>query len=642
MPAANFLLLKNIADRQALYQEEADVLVQPEILSPVEWSESHFVLVEGAGYASTGRLILYPWQREPVNAIAEYDRVIYCGPVQTGKSLIAECACWWVIDNYRMHSMYCYAKKDTVEDVFKDRIKPTIEEVPRLRRLWNGDPDNLTQSKIKLRSCIMRVASAAVRSDLATFSAGLIYASEVCKYRELDYDVIKLLRGRQEAYGMTGRKKEILESSPVEEGDILHKEMFKTGVLNLEPYMPCPTCGTYQVLLLSQIKEIPNEKKEIDHNPDRIRQDDAAIYECVYCGQPIQEKDRIDIGERVVWAAKNEKISKEGKVIDRKKHLAVSFQWNRLVDYSFKFSECLARFFEASRAGDPIKLRSFINEDLGQFSSLQAEQRSSSWMMTRIQKYTTHDDTIPDGVLVVLCGIDTQDNGFYFVLRGFGAGKESWLLDCDWIPCDMQKDQNPDEVLKIVRERISKRELYTKDGRRLFISMGMIDRGGHRAAFVDYLVSRLDNFYAYIGSADKLHPLVKQSRETGIIWGNTKNLSLIVNADSQKENWHLPEDIQKIYMDQFVRQYEREEYDRYGNTVKKWVSGGADHLRDCENYIIGAFIYLGLEDLVFSGDNMDAIKQTQKPPVASQQQIAQQTDNYFADIQQRYNRGRRF
>jgi phage terminase large subunit GpA-like protein len=621
--------------------ERAAYCVLP-IPLPSVWAEENFYLVEGAGYAATGRITLYPWQRDPLNAIMHYDRVILCGPVQTGKSLLAEMMVWWVVCNIPMHGMFLYAKKDTVEDVFQDRIVPTIKEVPCIRALWDGNEERLTQSKIKLRNLILRVASAQVQSDIASFSAGLIYASEVCKYKQAmldtknNYDVIKLLRGRQEAYGIMGKKKEILESSPRFKGDLLHKEMYTSGVTNLVPKYPCPTCGAYQQFLLEQIKEVPNASKEKDHDPERIRRDDAAYYECVECGNTIPETKRIEIGEKVVWATKEEVVEKDGVVkIGRERRTGISFQWNRLVDYSFKFSECLARFFEAQRSGDPVKLVSMLNEDMGEFGEIRQEERSSSWLMSKIAQppYKMADETIPAGVLVVLCGIDTQDKGFYFVLRGFGAGKASWMLDCDWIPVDMEKGADPSVVLAAVNTRISRKKLDTVDGRQLEIMFGLIDRGGHKAAFVDHLAANMPWLGVYIGSNRATAPLVEQGK-TGIYWTNTQNLSRIVDSDSAREDWYLPEDVPQEYMRQFVRQYDREDTDRYGNKHMKRITGGADHIRDCENSIQGCMQILGLDKELFEAVIVNEIRNSGK----DQPEQEEPTNTYFAGVQERWKR----
>jgi transcription elongation factor Elf1 len=357
--------------------------------------------------------------------------------------------------------------------------------------------------------------------------------------------------------------------------------MYRPGVLNLEWFWPCPKCGHYQIYDLKQIKELPNEQKEFDHNPQLIRNDGAARYECVNCGNDVPESARAAMNDKGVWKTIDEVLSATGELVTKRKQAqTVSYRWNRLIDFSFKWSECLARFFEASRSGNPILLKDFLNEDMAEFWSIKAEERPTSWLIAKCARYTMKDEALPSGVLAIFVGIDTQDKGYYFVMRGYGSGKESWLLDCDYIPCEMGAEQNFEAVFQTVKKRIERRELFTADGRRLFINFGLIDRGGHKANYVDYIAGHLDGVFAYIGAKDRLHPLVKAGKDD-IYFGNTENLARIVAADAELSNWHLPEDIPTDYLNQFVKQYEKEEVDRYGNTVKKWMKGGADHFRDC-------------------------------------------------------------
>jgi hypothetical protein len=479
----------------------------------------------------------------------------------------------------------------------------------------------------------MRVASAQVQNDIASFSAGLIYGSEVCKYRELPYDVLKLLRGRQGFYSVLGIAKEILESSPKEEGDPLHREMYKSGVTNLEPYYPCPHCAQYQTWDLQQIIELPDSAGYCNHDPERIRQTSAARYECAFCGCDITEPQRMDVSERVVWAAKTEKIGTNGTLLfPRTQTSAASFQWPRRVDISYTFAENLARFLEAERCGNPVALKTFYNEDEAQFYTIKAEKRDTSWLLKRCLPYKIADDIIPNGVIIVLCGIDTQDNGFYFILRGFGAGKESWLLDTGFIACDMTKDPPYEDVVALVRKRITKKTLVTSTGRHCIINAMTIDRGGHMAQYVDQIAAGFDNCRAYIGSKDKLHPLAKLGKDN-ILWGNTQNLSKRVGLDAEKDNWHLPEDIPQDYLHQFVKQYQKEETDRFSNTTYRWIHGGKDHLRDCENYIYAALVHEEYDQALFDATNEDASASNTEEP-----QSNDPDDNYFSDIQDRYDR----
>ena len=111
----NTLIFPTAKDDHKFVEGERDSFAMEEPKLPSAWAEEYFILMPGAGYASTGKLVLYPWQIEPLNAIAKYNSVIYCGPVQTGKSLIAEVAVWYCVDTYGFHGMFCYAKRDTVD-----------------------------------------------------------------------------------------------------------------------------------------------------------------------------------------------------------------------------------------------------------------------------------------------------------------------------------------------------------------------------------------------------------------------------------------------------------------------------------------------------------------------------------------------
>jgi Bacteriophage tail assembly protein len=637
-----------------LSEYEQGIYEIPEFVLPSQWAEENFHLVKG--YANPSKqFIPYRWQREPMDAITRYDTVILCGCVQFGKSLIAEVILWWLQATRPINSLCIYAKKETVEDVFQDRFRPSLYEVPALRSLWSGNPDDLTIKKFSLNNSIVRVGSARVRDDIASHPSGHIYLSELAKYRDCDFDVVKIARGRQEAYNRTGNKSAVFESSPLEVGDPLHREMYRPGVLNLEWFWPCPKCGHYQIYDLKQIKELPNEAKEFDHNPQRIRNDTAARYECVNCGNDVPESARAATNERGVWKTIDEVLSATGELVTKRKQTqTVSFRWNRLIDFSFKWSECLARFFEASRSGNPILLKDFLNEDMAEFWSLRAEERPTSWLIAKCARYTMKDESLPSGVLAIFVGIDTQDKGYYFVMRGYGSGKESWLLDCDYIPCEMGAEQNFEAVFQTVKKRIERRELFTADGRRLFINFGLIDRGGHKANYVDYIAGHLDGVFAYIGAKDRLHPLVKAGKDD-IYFGNTENLARIVAADAELSNWHLPEDVPTDYLNQFVKQYEKEEVDRYGNTVKKWMKGGADHFRDCENYIQAALIISGVDEVLYNGEEVDAVRREQaqdaRQQIENEERIKRGealdepkpiVNDFLAGIQSRWARGRGF
>ena len=577
-------------------------------VQPSVWAEDNFKLT--TAYARPGKLNLFPWQVEPLDSILEYDVVILCMAVQLGKSLLGESATGWIIDNLPMNTMICYAKSGTAKDVFDERLRPMIEEVPAIRKYWNGNPDNLTQRKITLSHMIMRIASAESKSDIATYSAGYIYASEVAKYPKKDFDQIKALFGRQEGYRVLGQTKAVIESSPESEGDPLHRLMYTRGVRNTKPYVPCPNCGEYQVLIDEQIKEIPNSDGELDHNPARVREEKAAKYECVHCNREIRENDRMRMSKKVVWADSSEKIV-DGKVKKKRKARWISHQCGRLVDDTFSFAECLARFFEARQSVNPVALKTYQNEDMARFMKTESRQFSTNWLLVKRKDYAQYgsDAMYPAKVLLLTLGMDTQDNGFYYVIRGWGEGMESWVIKHDFIECSIKEEENknPEVILELVKTRVIEELPHRADGVVLPITWGFIDRGGHRHKDVDFLCGRLPFLHAYTGTVNKTAPLITRSKSKGFM-GHSENLSKMVESYSEGELWHLPEDIGDVYCIQFLKQFWQDKVDRHGNVLNEYVHGGADHYRDCENYNIGCAVYLQLESRLFSGNELVKLK----------------------------------
>lgn len=592
---------------------------------PAMWVEQNFVL--GKGHARPGPVTLEPWQIEPINSIQDHQVTILAGCVQTGKSFIGECHLGWIIDNMPMNAMVCFAKSQTVRDVFDERLRPMIENVPALRKYWDGDPEQLTLKKITLAHMIIRIASAEVKSDIATFSAGYIQGDEIAKYPEKDFDQIRALFGRQEAYRRRGTIRATMLSSPDKEGDPLHALMYQRGVLNLDPYQRCPLCGKWQILVDEQIKEIPSEGGELDHNPDRIRRTDAARYECIHCRRDIREADRGMMGKTVLWSPGIESIGEDNSVTGKDGFTWVSFQWNRLVDPSFTFAECLARFFSARQSSNPMTLRTYQNEDMARFAKVEARSYSTTWLLAKCgtgtegKQYKQLGDGAgyPIGGLVLTTGIDTQDNGFFYVVRAWGENMETWLVRADFIECDMkdEKYKNKDEIVSLITDRLITMIPPRLDGIRQPISCAFMDRGGHRHKDVDYIAAHLPFLHAYTGTVNPRAQLIDRSKNGNYYMGHTENLSKTIQGYSESDLWHLPEDITEDYCQQFLKQYWEEKIDRHGNRKTEWVHGGSDHYRDCENLNAAAMVYLQLEQRMFDSGEVGKIKDTTPKQVAT-------------------------
>jgi terminase, large subunit len=594
-----------------------------EIERPSVWAEKRFTL--GIGYGESGPLSFKgrEWQRDIVDAYTRYKTVVVCGPVQVGKSIAGIDIPWaWWNDMVGGRSLIILVDKDTSEDVFDERIKPAIKT--SLAHLWSGADDDLTREKITLLNGIARCGSANVENDFATFPADLVLLDEVSKYESTTgvkgFDAISAARGRQKSYKGTPGYHGILSivSSPKRHGDPLYCEIHKGGVLVLRFNMPCPRCGKYHELVDENIKELANDKGEMDHDPVRIARDNACVYECPHCKGIITDQDRWKMIKAGKWLADKEEIGADGEVVNpsylREKTDEVCYWFNRLVSMPDKwtFADCLSAFFAARQAMDPKVWETYQNEDMARFTNPKADKISYSFLLAKCMDYYQYSELarVPDGVVIMFAGVDTQDDGFYYVVRGFGRGMESWLIRHDFIKCDMKDSamQDPAKVLETFRRGLFEPKYVKANGQSMPIYAGFIDEGGHRQKDVQFIVKHLQGWKAYKGASSPTAELIRPSHNNDLLFlGHTRMLSEQFQRFIDAPNWHYPKDIGRPYLEQVVRQYWQEEKARNGDVKYKWVSGGQDHYRDCENYIMGLLAFNNIQERLNEDARIEAL-----------------------------------
>lgn len=596
-------------------------IAEPEI--PSEWMESNFIL--SSSYAAPGPLKLFPWQIDIVNSIRYFDFILLVAAVQTGKSLIVEMITAYMIATTVHNMLFIYSKKEVIEDVFDERLVPMVKEVEAVRKYWAGDERALTKKRIKLMHLVIRIASAGLKSDIATHNAGVVLGDELAKWPVKDFSQLKAIEGRKQASRMMGRQtKTILCTSPDNDQDPSYIEAHKPGTIILEPNYQCPHCKTWQVFIDSQVKERPNKRKQKDHDIERIRRENAAYYECIKCKKEITEMQRLEAAFNVKWMSEN-KIPYEKLIKDPNRPRRVVFKWSRFVDTTWTFVDCLIAFFSAYQSPNPLEHKTYQNEDLAKWVKLYAKKVKDDLLQGKKKKYFMYGDnaSVPADVLFLMIGIDTQDKGFYYVVRGYGMNFESWLIRCDWIECDMNDKnyQNPVKVYECVYNEITRHPYKKKDGKSVPFLAGIIDEGGHRKADVDTICDHWPEMNSYKGSSFKTIQLVER-KESGLVQGNTENLSRIVGKQMESNFWHLPIDVPKPYLKQVVNEYDEEITDARGNKKTKWTQKDPNHYRSCENYLIGMANILELgkilsddkkvKELLSALKDIETIKTTEK------------------------------
>ena len=126
---------------------------------------------------------------------------------------------------------------------------------------------------------------------------------------------------------------------------------------------------------------------------------------------------------------------------------------------------------EEKKRGNIELLKAWTNTEMGQTWEDEGEQLEPETLMERREPYKCE---VPNGVLYLTAGVDTQDNRFELEVVGWGKGKESWGIQYKIIFGDLKQP----EIWAELDEFLS-RTFTRKDGTKLKISRVCMDSGGH-------------------------------------------------------------------------------------------------------------------------------------------------------------------
>ena len=140
------------------------------------------------------------------------------------------------------------------------------------------------------------------------------------------------------------------------------------------------------------------------------------------------------------------------------------------------WEKIVLKFLDAK--DNPQRLKVVYNTLLGQLWEDRGDLEDEDTMLARREDYGTRPDgtpvELPDGVLVLTCGVDTQDNRLEYEVVGHGKYGETWGIVKGYI---MGRPDTPEvwQRLDDVVDHVYK----FKNGRGLKISITCVDSGGH-------------------------------------------------------------------------------------------------------------------------------------------------------------------
>lgn len=180
-----------------------------------------------------------------------------------------------------------------------------------------------------------------------------------------------------------------------------------------------------------------------------------------------------------------------------------SFHMNAFASPWTSWAQLIDQFAEAYRGGEET-LKVWWNTKLG----LPWENRTGT---VEVEALETHREEygaeLPDGVTVLTCGVDTQDDRLEAEVVGWGAGKESWGIEYKVL----YGDPGQAEVWAALDEFLS-RTWAKAGGEELGLSCTCVDSAGHYTDEVYRFCKprARRNVFAIIGRGDSGRPSVSK------------------------------------------------------------------------------------------------------------------------------------
>lgn len=437
-----------------LFQRVFSVLKPPPDMTLSQWADEYRVLPQGAS-ALPGRWKTdnAPYQREIMDAITDItvQKVVIMSGAQIGKT-----------DAFILNPIGYFIHYDPApimvmqptiqmgEGFSKEKLSNMIRSTPVLRERVNEKSRNSGNTILQkmFPGGHVTIVGANSPSSLRMRSIRILLADEIDAYpitAGKEGDPL-LLAGKRLA--TFWNKKEINVSTPTNKSTSRIAVEYEHSTQE-EWHVPCPACGALQ----------PLEWEGVKFNAENL---DEIEYCCSKCGVLSSEAE---------W---KERFS-GGKFIAKfPKRKVRGFHLNSLASPFAEWREIVEKFLTANeekKRGNIELLKAWTNTEMGLTWEEEGEALEPETLMERREKYNCE---VPNGVLYLTAGVDTQDNRFELEVVGWGKGKESWGIQYKVIFGDMKQP----EIWAELDEFLS-RTFTRKDGTKLKISRACVDSGGH-------------------------------------------------------------------------------------------------------------------------------------------------------------------
>lgn len=512
------------------------------------------------------------------------------------KALIAAQA-YWISYKRRSGAVYQPTDSDALE-FKKDEINASLRDVvPWREAMVAKNPDmkskHNTEDRVAFQGATLYIRGGKSARSYRRLTLDFVEYDELDGF---DHDIER--EGAPTALGdnrlaQSPYPKSIRGSTPKARGESQIERSMAEADLVFRRWIPCPHCGHMHPL---EWKNFRYEKSDLD----------ACGFDCPSCRARFGYERYSHADRSGVWTSDDGRwIDEEalrlrdqaGDVVPWPRHCgfflwaAYSYvqSWPRLAGLWVEANE------EKGRTGDTVLLKTFVNTQLAETWTEQGVTILPEVLYSRREAYAAE---VPAGALVLVMGVDTQDDRLELEVVGFAPDGESWGIAYK----ELIGSPAEDDVWRQLDAEID-RVYEGEDGNRYRVIAACVDSGGHHTKRVyEYCRTRWTRkVYAVKGQGGEGVPMTRAPTKQRVQAGRTCKLyslgvdaikgklwSLLDRKAGQPGVQHFPEAYGELYFEQltaeqYVRKFER------GKRVHYWQQLRArNEALDCRVYAMAA------------------------------------------------------
>lgn len=495
----------------------------PEDLTVSQWADKNRRLTsESSAEVGKWRTSRTPYMFDILDSFTDplIEHIVVVAASQVGKSETINNMVGYCIDQDPGPILLIQPTIDDVKRYSEMRIAPMIRETRCLKRKV-ADPKSRDAANTKRQKSfpggVLVMTGSNVAHDLSSMPIRYVFGDERDRWATSagsEGDPWELAVARTRTFY---NKKMVEVSTPTVKGASAIENSYNLGTMERWKTQ-CPHCGEYVELTFDNIRF---EYDAAENGDKKIFHISEIFYVCPECGGISDEHTMKS--QPAKWVATVPEA--------RKHHKTRSFWLTAWVSPWATWESIILQFLQAGT--DSAKLQVVYNTQFGELWEERGDMASEDDVMARREVYEAE---LPDGVLLLTCGVDTQDDRLEYEVVGHRRFGETWGIKKGVI----LGRPDTEEVWERLDEVLSHKYKF-KSGVSLQISLTFIDEGGHFTQEVRQhcLARQYDHVFAIKGAnrpdipytaPPKKQKIVVNGKVIGQVWV----YEIGVNAGKQK------------------------------------------------------------------------------------------------------------